>query len=180
MKNDQVDEVCVRDLELHRLWRGFGTASHKTYVGAQIIIGRGTNDTDETTGTGWHCAAGNNWFAQVVGTKKWMFMKQEHSAYLSPLRGGMVNMMTGNAEMAKMHPHIPLLYADIRAGDLLYNPDWMWHTIKNVEGLSIGCPIREFNISLTFRNNFQYTSIAMINKVLDAMNLPSIGGYPAA
>ena len=27
---------------------------------------KGSNDSDATTGTGWHCAAGNNWFVQVI------------------------------------------------------------------------------------------------------------------
>jgi hypothetical protein len=174
---EKLNEVVLNDLELHRIWPGFGTSIHQNYFGAQVVIGRGTADTEESTGTGWHCAAGNNWFAQVVGTKRWYFMDPEHSAYMSPLRGGKVNMMTGNREMFKLHDHIPLRYSDIYAGDLLYNPDWEWHTIKNYEGISIGCPIREINVTLSLRNNLQYTSIILINKFLEKFNL-DIGGYP--
>jgi hypothetical protein len=61
----EVNDMVLNDLQLDRIWKGFGTASHSTYFGSQLIIGKGTNDTAETTGTGWHCAAGNNWFAQV-------------------------------------------------------------------------------------------------------------------
>jgi len=174
----RVNELALTDLELHRIWPGFGTPYHKKYVGAQLIFGRGANSSDETTGTGWHCAGGNNYFIQVAGMKRWYFMDPEYSYYMSPLRGGLVNMMTGNRKMSEIHDNIPLRYADIRAGDLLYNPDWEWHTIKNYEGLSIGCPIRELNISLTLRNNLQYTSIILINKLLDKMGGLSIGGYP--
>jgi len=178
---DRVNQLTMDDLEIHkRIWNGFGTPYHKQYIGSQLIFGRGTNDSDATTGTGWHCAGGNNYFIQVIGRKRWYFMDPEYSAYMSPLRGGLVNMMTGNREMSKLMDHIPLRYADIEAGDMLYNPDWEWHTIKNYEGLSIGCPIRELNISLTFRNNFQYTSIILINKVLEKMGGLSIGGYPPA
>lgn len=174
----EVNKLTQEDLELSRIWPGFGTPYHKKFIGSQLIFGRGKNTSDATTGTGWHCAGGNNYFIQVAGMKRWYFMDPEYSAVMSPLRGGMVNMMTGNREMSKLHDHIPLRYADIRAGDLLYNPDWEWHTIKNYEGLAIGCPIRELNISLTFRNNFQYTSIILINKLLDQMGGLSIGGYP--
>ena len=177
---DDLNKLTLEDLELSRIWNGFGTSSHSTYVGSQIIIGRGSNSTEATTGTGWHCAAGNNFFVQVAGNKKWFFMDPEYSALMSPLRGGMVNMMTGSKGMGSLHPHIPLRYADIHPGDLLYNPDWEWHTIKNYEGLSIGCPLREFNITLTARNNLQYTSIVLINKLLDGLGGYSIGGYPAA
>eukprot|EP01006_Ploeotia_vitrea_P009628 TRINITY_DN23279_c0_g1_i1.p1 TRINITY_DN23279_c0_g1~~TRINITY_DN23279_c0_g1_i1.p1 ORF type:complete len:372 (+),score=-7.06 TRINITY_DN23279_c0_g1_i1:55-1170(+) len=176
-----VNQLLLDDLEIHkRIWNGFGTPYHKKYVGGQLILGRGSNSSDVTTGTGWHCAAGNNYFIQVAGKKRWYLMDPEYSAFMSPLRGGMVNMMTGNRGMSEIHPHLPLKYADVEAGDLLYNPDWEWHTIKNYEGLSIGCPIRELNITHTFRNNFQYTTIIMINKLLDAMGGLSIGGYPPA
>jgi len=175
----KVNDLTQNDLQLSRIWPGFGTKYHKKFIGSQLIFGRGTNDSDATTGTGWHCAGGNNYFIQVVGRKRWYFMDPEYSAYMSPLRGGVVNMMTGNRKMSELHPHIPLRYADIEAGDLLYNPDWEWHTIKNYEGLSIGCPIRELNMTTTFRNNFQYTSIILINKLLEKFGA-SIGGYPPA
>jgi hypothetical protein len=63
---EKLNEVTLEDLELHRIWQGFGTKAHKAYFGSQLIVGRGSNDTDDTTGTGWHCAAGNNWFVQVI------------------------------------------------------------------------------------------------------------------
>jgi hypothetical protein len=175
---EAVNRMVADDLEIgERIWKGFGTKAHSTYHGAQLIVGRGSNDSDATTGTGWHCAAGNNWFIQVVGKKRWYFMDPVHSAYMSPLRGGKVNMMTGNRNMVDIHANIPLRYADIQAGDLLYNPDWEWHTIKNYEGLSIGCPIREFNVSLSVQNNMQYTGIVLLNKVLDYFKI-DLGGYP--
>lgn len=172
----RVNEVVKEDLELDRIWKGFGGPGHSTYFTAQIIVGRGSDEEEKTTGTGWHCAAGNNWFAQVTGKKRWYFMDPKYSSMMFPLRGGKVNMQTGNRDMASMHPHIPLRFSDVIAGDLLYNPDWEWHTIKNYEGLSIGVPIREVNISLSFQNNFQYSSIVVLNKVMDAFGI-DIGGY---
>ena len=85
---DGVNKVVDEDLDLSRIWRGFGSKNHTSYLGSQLIIGRGTNDTDATTGTGWHCAAGNNWFIQVVGKKRWYFMDPKYSSQMSPLRGG--------------------------------------------------------------------------------------------
>jgi hypothetical protein len=96
-----------------------------------------------------------------------------------PLRGGRVNMMTGNFNMGELQKYLPLRYADLEAGDLLYNPDWEWHTIKNYEGLSIGVPIREVNFTLSMQNNLQYSAIILINKFLEKYNL-DIGGYPPA
>jgi hypothetical protein len=61
-----VDKIMLDDLEINkRIWNGFGTKAHSTYFGGQFVIGRGQKEVKDTTGTGWHCAAGNNWFAQV-------------------------------------------------------------------------------------------------------------------
>lgn len=111
--------------------------------------------------------------------KRWYFADPKYSAYMHPLRGGKVNMMTGSTEMAEKQKHFPTRYADIRAGDLLYNPDWEWHTIKNYAGFTIGCPIRELNYTLSIQNNMQYTGIVMLNKLLEKVGL-DIGGYPPA
>jgi hypothetical protein len=116
-------------------------------------------------------------FCQVVGRKRWFFMDPKYSANMFPLRGGKVNMMTGNRNMGQLQKHLHIRHADIEAGDLLYNPDWEWHTIKNYEGLSIGCPIREVNISLSVQNNLQYTSLVLVNKIAEKFGL-DIGGYP--
>ena len=62
---EAVNDVVLKDLELERIWPGFGTKAHSTFFGSQIIIGQGSDDDEQTTGTGWHCAIGNNWFIQV-------------------------------------------------------------------------------------------------------------------
>lgn len=177
LKKD-INQLVLDDLEIHkRIWNGFGTSSHRTYFGSQLIMGRGVNDSAYTTGTGWHCAMGNNWFIQVAGRKRWWFMDQKYSAYMHPLRGGTVNMQAGNKNMAAYMDSMPLRYVDLRPGDMLYNPDWEWHTIKNYEGLAIGVPIRELNMSLSFRNNFQYSSIVALNHLTSLIGF-DIGGYP--
>jgi hypothetical protein len=174
----RINEVVLEDLEIDkRIWNGFGTNKHSTYFGSQLIIGQGSNDAKETTGTGWHCAAGNNWFVQAIGRKRWFFLDPKYSAYMFPLRGGKVNMMTGNFNMSYYSQFLPVQYGDLNPGDMLYNPDWQWHTIQNFEGLSIGVPIREVNFSLSFQNNFQYTSIVTLNKLMDKFGV-DIGGYP--
>lgn len=173
-----VNDLVQEDLQLDKkIWNGFGTKTHKTFIGSQMIFGRGTAD-NTTTGTGWHCAIGNNYFIQVVGKKRWYFMAQENSAMMHPIRGGMMNINTGSKETLKNIKHMPVTYADLQAGDMLYNPDWMWHSIRNYEGLSIGLPIRELNYSLSFRNNLHYSSIILINVLAMKLGI-DIGGYPA-
>ncbi len=53
-------------------------------------------------------------------------MYTQYSAYMYPLRGGKVHMMTSN-HMGALHDYLPLRYVDLQPGDLLYNPDWEWY-----------------------------------------------------
>jgi hypothetical protein len=173
---EAVNHLVREDLDLDRIWPGFGTSKHKNYFGSQLIAGQGTNNTEATTGSGWHCAMGNNWFVQVAGRKLWYFLDPPHSSKMHPTRGGLVHMVTGIFGMEKYHRYLPLRVATLEAGDLLYNPDWEWHTIKNYEGLSIGVPLREVNITYAFRNNFQYSAITSINKIAELLGI-DVGGY---
>jgi hypothetical protein len=171
------NEIVKKDLELERiLWNGFGTKTHKNYYGSQIVIGRGSCETEETTGTGWHSEAGHNWFVQVVGRKKWYFLSPKYSRFFKPLRFGTISFKTGEKNISKYHDNLPLEYADIEAGDLLYNPDLYWHTTKNYDGLTIGVPVRESNVAYLIKNNLHLASVILVNLFFQKIGI-NIGGY---
>lgn len=175
-----VNKLVLNDLNIDKIiWNGFGTNKHKKYIGSQLIIGRGQNNNTNTntTGTGWHCAIGNNWFIQVVGHKRWYFLNPKYSYYLGPLRYAASVFILGNQEAKKLYKYLPIEYVDLYPGDLLYNPDWYWHTIYNDDGLTIGVPLREFNITLSFKNNYHFTFIAIINNILKNRFNYDIDGY---
>jgi hypothetical protein len=176
---DKVDQVCAEDLDFNLIWPGFGSKRHKSFAGSQFVIGKSTTEmTNETTGSDWHCAIGNNWFILVAGRKKWEFVEPQYSHYMSPLKGGLYNMWTGNSKRtASIVKHIPTWTVEMEEGDMIYNPDWMWHKVTNFGGLSIGVPIREKNLTLSFRNNPFFTSIVFTNVGLSYMN-KSLGGFP--
>lgn len=167
---DATDKAIREELEIDRIFKGFASTVpqvHKVFEGAQIIAGRGKNNLDGTTGTDWHCAPGNNWFIQVVGRKRWYFMNQKYGAYMHPVVNSWLSFKTSlTPEMvADVQDYVPMNYVDLAPGDLLYNPDYYWHTVKNYGGLTIGVPLREFIIRKCFENNFQYTSIAVLNNI---------------
>jgi hypothetical protein len=176
------NEITLRDLELHRIWPGFGTKAHTSFFGSQFVIGKsaeGGGLNKNTTGSDWHCAIGNNWFIEVAGRKKWYFVEQKYTPYMHPLKGGMFNMWTGNKQMSVEQTHLPTLTVDLNPGDLLYNPDWMWHKVVNYGGFSIGMPIRERNLTLAFQNNPYFTSLVLTNVILSKIGL-GLGGFPPA
>jgi len=175
---DDTNQLILDDLKINEIiWNGFGTKKHSTYVGSQFLIGRGGKSTDKTTGTGWHCEGGSNFFIQVAGKKRWYFLDTEYSPYMYPLRNGEVSIMTGKKDIIKYHQHLPLRYTDLEQGDMIYNPEWEWHTIYNYEGLSIGLAAREFNSTLAFRNNFIFTNIALVNRIMKNIFGYDIGGF---
>lgn len=160
-----VNDVIISDLEYDkRIWPGFGRKGHVAFAGTQIIIGRGSNSTEETTGTQWHSEPSNNWFSLVYGAKRWYMMDPKFSSYMHPVRAenGKV-VRTGSMRTGDLMDKLPLLYADVRAGDMLYTPNWFWHTVQNYEGFTVSCPVREFNFSLVARNNAQYTAQMAMN-----------------
>lgn len=65
---NEINDIVREDLELDRIWKGFGTKAHSTFFGSQLIIGQGSDNSEKTTGTGWHCAAGNNWYLMIMAS----------------------------------------------------------------------------------------------------------------
>jgi len=174
----ELDELVVSDLELDRIWKGFGTSVHPNFKGAQVVVGKGKKNPRLTTGSGWHCAIGGNWFIQVHGGKRWWFVDQEHADLLLPLRIGKIAFHSSRDNMIDVQQHIPTKYADVMAGDLLFNPDYEWHAIQNHEGLSIAVPIRELNVTEAFANHPWYTTVTAASLTLFNLFDYDIGGYP--
>jgi len=85
---------------------------------------------------------------------------------MSPVRGGIVHVVTSEKHISEYHDNLPLRYIDLEPGDLLFNPAWEWHTIENYEGVSVGVPIREFTFSQSFWNSNLLTSLVVWNKLL--------------
>lgn len=46
---EQVDDICRKDLDLDRIWKGFSSKSHKTFKGAQFVIGKSTAEWGKHT-----------------------------------------------------------------------------------------------------------------------------------
>ena len=95
---------------------------------------------------------------------------------MEPARVGVVS-VGAPYDMVVKEKHLPVTYVDVKAGDMIYNPDWHWHRIENHGGISIGCPIRELNISLSCKNNFQYTALVGWNKLFLTIFGVELGAY---
>lgn len=181
-RSNTLQETCDRiaqvDLELSRIRPGFGGPDHSGYQSAQYVIGKSSEElSKQSTGSDWHCAVGNNYFIQAVGRKQWDFIDPQYSHMLWPLKGGMLNMWTGNKNIAEVEKHIPRYSTILRAGDMVYNPVWMWHKVKNFGGLSIGVPVRERAVA-GLRRNMMFSFIVFSNMIMSKLFGVTYNGYP--
>lgn len=166
--NRAVNELVQDDLDIDRVWKGFGNYdTHGSLVGHQFSMGRAKQGQKKGTTTfDWHCEPGSNWFIQVSGTKEWWFMDPKYSAYMMTNHTGVgirvLRTSDGNL-MRELHDSLPLETYTLQPGDLLYNPEWEWHTVRRDEGISIGVAMREFNMTNALNLNAAYTSVIAIN-----------------
>lgn len=126
------NEIVKGDLDLNLIRKGLAEPGDKNFLTAQFVIGRSPQDPSLlTVGSDFHCAGANNYFIQVVGHKRWEFVMPKYSPWMWPLKGGLVNMWTGNKNIAQDSAHVPREYVDLHPGDLLLNPPWQWHKITS-------------------------------------------------
>ncbi len=108
-----------------------------------------------SVGSSLHCAGGENMFLNIVGKKQWDFIHPSYSPILQPTVSKYgtyaVSEMTENfiddphEELSKTHPHmqnVPFYRCVLEEGDMLYNPAFWWHTVRNLTHFNIGCATR--------------------------------------
>lgn len=110
----------------------------------QIFVGR------EGTGSPFHHAAVYNMFYMVDGKKTWWFIDPYDSflaypmAVLGKAAGALLCLWPNeyNKEAFPMFQFCPVYTTTLNPGDVLFNPPWWWHSIKNVTPTSVGVASR--------------------------------------
>lgn len=148
--NDLLD-----DLEFNRVVKW----AYNPYVpyAAQIFLGFGSPSLNDTTGTMMHCAASANLFIQATGTKEWLFIDPRYSVFVSPSLGLITP--AAKAGTKPLTAGTPVKHVTLRAGDMLFNPPWQWHEIKNHEGFNVGVATRENHPTWIVRNNWLFSAL---------------------
>eukprot|EP01038_Epipyxis_sp_PR26KG_P014314 gene14314-19198_t len=110
----------------------------------QLFIGR------EGTGSPFHHAAVYNMFYMIDGKKKWWFIDPYDSILAYPLNffgraaGILFCLWPGeyNEAAFPLFPYCPVYSTVLNPGDVLFNPPWWWHSIKNITPTSTACATR--------------------------------------
>jgi hypothetical protein len=93
----------------------------------------------------WHVEPGDNYFVQITGRKRWRFAHpwftpgmypaiKDHSTYhASRVDGRESNEVIARRGMP-LYPYVPKFYAIVEPGDMLFMPNYWWHTVTNIPG----------------------------------------------
>lgn len=110
----------------------------------QIFVGR------SGTGTPFHHASVYNMFYQITGRKHWWFIDPYDTilGYPMAVAGKAANAMLTlwpdeyNEEALPLFKYCPVYEATLNPGDVLFNPPWWWHAIKNIDEKTVGVASR--------------------------------------
>lgn len=142
----------IDDLQFSERIHPWAYTPYNPYA-AQMFLGYGSANPKETTGTMFHCAASANFFVQAQGSKDWLFISPRYTVFTRPSLGK----MTPAAKASTNPQNVPKMATHLREGDVLLNPPWMWHEIRNREGLTVGVATRENHPGWIIRNNWIFS-----------------------
>jgi hypothetical protein len=108
--------------------------THMKAAYSQIFMGK------YGTGSGLHSASNFNLFYMVCGNKKWYFIDPNDMCFQYPIFGpGLVANISliwhpdhYEQESFPLMEYCPYYSAVVEEGDVLFNPPWWFHSIKNV------------------------------------------------
>ena len=109
------------------------------FYGVQLFVG------PEGRGTSLHAGASLNVFLNIHGSKEWTLINPRHGLWLQPnhqRQGHHSESPLSADEVSELCRYIPVYRVALQPGDVLINPTWWWHQIRNLEGISIACSSR--------------------------------------
>lgn len=113
-----------------------------TYL--QLFLGR------EGTGTPFHSAANWNFFVNVEGQKKWWFVDPRYGFLIYPfaiMGQAAAFAMVGypddyDADFFPAFAYCPVFEVVLNPGDVVFNPAWWWHAVRNLTPTTVGVASR--------------------------------------
>ncbi|MFV1884170.1 MAG: cupin-like domain-containing protein [Balneola sp.] len=112
-------------------------------------------------GSSMHCAGGDNMFLNIAGRKEWHFI---HPSYAPVLQTSVSqNASFAVSEMQEQveddafkelidgydfMSHVPFYKYTLEEGDMLFNPPFWWHSVRNRTEFTVGCATRYLSMKM--------------------------------
>ena len=160
------------DLDLGKIHQYTGKdVKNSSGVTHMFMGGKGTASSLHSSYTG-------NFFYNVKGRKKWYLIEPKYSRYLLPALSktglfAVSEIDIFNTKKGSPVLRIPRYEFTLQEGDLLFNPPWWWHAVRNETPYTIGCANRFHGLRVGLDNNSLYTSILYSHPL---MNIPYMFG----
>lgn len=144
--------------------------------GSRSLIDQWFISRSKKTGSPLHCANGDNLFLNIKGRKEWHFIHPSYTPIVSPLLSKYAIYAIADIENSlfadwesiyERHPmlkYVPIYKVVLEEGDVLFNPSWWWHSVRNLEDFTIGCATR-FMAPRTSNNISVFSYCQMIEAV---------------
>jgi len=175
VKSSLKDYLTLMEFESHYLNNFHGILDDKDFndkckgdlldniLGQKNFLTQWFISRSSKVGSSLHCAGAVNMFLNIKGRKQWNFV---HPSY-SPVLQSTVSKYGAFAvsemfENFKSDPHQEIIenYQDMRfipfyrcvleEGDVLYNPEYWWHSVRNITDYTVGCATRYGASKITF------------------------------
>ena len=106
--------------------------------------------TNKGTGVPFHCANDNNFFYMAEGKKKWSFVSPDFTHVFSPYFPDclqyFLSLSGRESDPIKdyniLYDYIPKYEIILEPGDVLFSPQFWWHSITNLTENTVGCSTR--------------------------------------
>jgi hypothetical protein len=113
-----------------------------TYL--QLFLGR------KGTGSPFHAASNWNWFFNIEGRKTWWFVDPRHGMLIYPFAAmgqAAAFALCGypseyDREYFPAFAYCPIFEVTLEPGDVVFNPPWWWHAVRNVTDTTVGVASR--------------------------------------
>jgi len=144
----------VEELELDRIKPVDSGINPKNWLKINLFMG------GPGTGSSLHCAVGGNFFFNIHGKKRWILIDPKYSKYLKSTPSDEFEFVISGHDIenpSDILNRIPKFEVTLEPGDVLYNPPWWWHYVRNESDFTIGCAVRDHKTYWqSFKNNPMY------------------------
>lgn len=145
----------IKDLNINTIKKIGSNVTDSSWLKINLFMG------GKGTGSSLHCAGAGNYFFNIHGNKKWILIDPKYSKFLKSTPAKDVSFVISGRDVEDNNDevlhHLPKYEIVLEPGDVLYNPPWWWHYVKNESDFTIGCAIRDhYTYWQSFYNNYMY------------------------